>query len=392
MSDLDQLLDPTVGDAAREAARLPDFEGLRSRGVRRHRTRLALSGAAVALSVAAGTALVSGLPTEPAPPFATPGAESPDDLVDAPDATPRAVVSPDDQTLRAVQWARCGEADCSSSVSAIVVTDDGFRTRHLVDGVGELRYVGERTFALEPADPGDPTFLVHPDGTTTRVVVQPLPDGQENVIAPAGSVLVRTGDEPEDWAAVDPQTGIGHPQGVPAGLRSAHVAADGTIQGLDVQYDVTRFVSSRNAGESWHETTVARTTGELFTLAPGDGQQVAILVGTDASSDDGTLTRVLRSSDGGRTFTTVPVERELSQLAEAGVLPDGRLLLDVPTGFFLLDGSTWSPASFHQPFDNPGQHVSLVPGPHGTILVGHLDTTSYRSDDGGNTWQPLKLR
>lgn len=408
MSDLHPLLEPSVSVAAREAARLPDYEGLRKRGLRRQRTRVALLGTALALTTVAGSASISALFAQDPAPLATTAPRSAVEIVDAEDSWPTPVLSPDDDAVRAVRWTRC-TVDCARRESAIAITRDGFRTRAVLPWVspctggcpinGELRYVGQDVFALEPSDPGDPTYLLHADGSTTEVVVRPMPAGQENVRPSTGSVLVRLGPDPEDWAAVDPQTGVGSPQSVPAGLSEAQVLADGRILGLDRQAGVTRFVASDDVGETWRETTLSRTSGELWSLAAGNGQDLAILVGTDSSSDQGRLDRVLRSDDGGRTFATMPVDQVLSQLAEAGVLADGRLMLDVPVrapggsmGFFWSEHGGWQPASFGRPFSRPGERIAIVSGPQGALLIGQLGTSSYRSEDGGRTWRETRLR
>lgn len=121
-------------------------------------------------------------------------------------------MSPSDPDVRATLWEVCARPRCGRELVALAVTDDGFRTRHVVampaGAWPTITAVGDGAFHVRLGrGPGE---LIHSDGTTTPVnlddTTRPIAAGEALVPASLEYVV--------PYAALDPVTGVAHP--VPA--------------------------------------------------------------------------------------------------------------------------------------------------------------------------------
>lgn len=421
MADLDQLLRGDLAHLAAEAATVPAYTPIERRGVTRRRTRsaaaMAASAAAVAVVGLAAFQVASGDRTAPGPtpsPIPTPTVErtvdkptvdklGADQIVDDPRAYPiEVVVAPDDPQIRAVVWRLCrSDNPCKGAQEAVALTDDGFATRHTTTVRFGVRYLGRGVFADDPGL-GLPRIL-HPDG---RVVEPSDIDRQTGPVRP-GEVLVGYGSGIQRWAAVDSETGRGHAVDVPDGLSSVQVLGpDGRIVGQVI--GSTDYTWSDDGGTTWSRTPLDTNRNPLTVgAASAVGRPLAVLEGGDGATLF-PLIATHRSVDRGKVFQRLPLFPDQAARAygqNAGVLPDGRLLLNVeawsddqrggvhrrPVGLYVSNGTDWTDLRpLAQAEDYAGAQPDVVATATGLLVI--YASEGVASTDAGQTWQPFELR
>jgi len=407
MADLDQLLRGDIAQSAADAASMPDLAILERRGVRRRRTHSAATGLSTAAAVLAIglAALQFGGDDRTTPPVTptrtpTPSAEAPtaDQIVDDPSAVVAAVVvAPENPRIRAVVWRLCKNERCSRMHEAVAVTDDGFRTRATVIINDFPTYVGHGVFSFGFGNPR----LLRTDGSVLDVVgarSDPGPVGPGEVVVSYGSGILR-------WTAVDPATGHAHTLPVPDDITPVVRLGPGGRLSAE-GFGAAAYNWSDDGGSTWSSTELD-TDGQRLTVlaASREGDPVAVLEGGDGATLF-PLDAVHRSIDGGRTFERIPLfDDPMAYGQNAGVLPDGRLLVNIeawsdselggvhqrPVGLHISSGSDWSDL---QPLESARQYPESQPDVFATrdgllIVYGR---EGVASTDGGRTWQELALR
>lgn len=204
MPDLDDLLDPSILDAAANAARTPAVAGIEARGVRRRRRTqaLAIGGAAAAVALVVGIGAITLTNDEtndkPAPAHHDKDEEgihalSPEEVVHHPRAQLAEVqVAPDDPEARASTW-RLQEKGSRKERFAVAYTTDGFETAQYLRSSdywsGDL--IDSDHLLLNAT--GRALKLVRPDGTIETIEVErtkaPLQDGEVMVAGNLGTSL-----------------------------------------------------------------------------------------------------------------------------------------------------------------------------------------------------------
>ncbi|HET7735293.1 MAG TPA: sialidase family protein [Nocardioidaceae bacterium] len=407
MADLDQLLRGDLAGVAANDATVPDFASLERRGIRRRRTRSAAVGLLTsAAAVAVGLAALHGGTSDRGTPPVTPTTPTPspsvveltaDEIVDDPESRAVAVVvAPDDPRVRAVVWRLCRNERCSRMRQAVALTSDGFRTRATVVLDDVPTYVGEGVFSFGFGNPR----LLRTDGTVIDITgllseARPLADGE--VAVSYGSGVLRL-------VGVDPRTGAGHPVPVPEDLAAVQRLGPGTRLTSHV-FASTDYVWSDDGGATWGSTPLDTGGNSLTVQAASVDTTVAVLEGGDGATLF-PLQAVHRSLDGGATFERIPLfDEPMAYGQNAGVLPDGRLLLNIeawsddppggghrrPVGLHVSTGTDWSDlrvveAAAPYADDQPdvfatGDGLLVVHPQHGVA-----------STDAGQTWQTFRLR
>lgn len=425
MPDLDDLLRPGLSDAAGRAAQEPEFAVVRRRGMaRRRRARAAVAG--LALVVVAGTAGIALLPRGDATPPPTAPSPSPSPSVDTsldrgPSAQrivddPRSTVvqmvsAPGDPDVRATLWQLCRTKSCSTTDTAIAVTDDGFRTRALaglpVNAHPVVTAAGPGHFLV--SDFRSRPYLVSVEGRRTPV----RPATSQRIVRP-GDVLMPLDGAP---AVVDPESGRSYlvpgPTARVEQLRQNGDRLDG-LAGTD-------YVWSVDGGASWARhplDTEGRGSHDVLLSAAPD------VHGALTGSDGATLfpfRSVERVTSDGWAVIPQP-EKPIAYLDGSLVLPGGQLLLAVHSwsdphyrggnyapGLWVTNGRDWQdllralPARPESPEMSERQihrvqqgHVTWVGATAGsgesTVFMADGSTVYAVTGADAATWTPVEAR
>ncbi|HSV40196.1 MAG TPA: sialidase family protein [Nocardioidaceae bacterium] len=411
MADLDQLLRSDIAAAAADAARVPDFSPLERRGTRQRRVRstgTAVVAAAIVVVIAAtATQFVredrGATPVTPTTPTPTtpsmPVNLTAEQIVDDPRSRAASIViAPEDPRIRAVVWRLCLDDRCRRHREAVAVTDDGFRTRSTLVANAFPLYVGGGVFALQGRL--GPPLLLHPDGHIVEVTGLQSEPGPPEL---PGEVIVSYGSGVLRWVAADPTTGRGHPVTVPENLRILRLSPGGRLAGETLGEG--SYTWSDNSGATWSSTPLDNDPGLLVFAASRESEPIAVLEGGDGATLF-PLGFVHRSTDGGQTFERLRLfDDPMAYGQNAGVLPDGRLLLNIegwsddepggeharPIGLHVSNGNDWTDL---RPVDGAAPYAEAQPDvvatKDGLLIV--YGQEGKASTDGGQTWQDFKLR
>jgi hypothetical protein len=234
------------------------------------------------------------------------------------------VAAPGREEVRATIWRLCETRSCATSYAAVAVTDDGFRTRHLLrlpqDAFPLLSVADEESFAVSGIT--RLPFLLNVDGRRTDV----RPPTGEEPLAP-DEVLLR-GDDTSGKVVplgVDPTSGRSHRLPSPGPLVEVQWSGH-RLEGL-----LTNgvYVSSTDGGATWERHDLSPGARALYQLVPSASPDVrAVLRGSD-----GATLFPFRSVDrdvDGAWDTVTPAARPTAYIdSGAVVLPGGELLLYV---------------------------------------------------------------
>ncbi|WP_134742118.1 sialidase family protein [Nocardioides sp. 503] len=316
-----------------------------------------------------------------------------------------------DPDVRSVVWRLCRTPRCRRRDEVLAVTDDGFRTRHLLAVSPEvLETPLDGVFLLGR---GARARLVQPDGSLTPVAWEasrpgPLRRGEHLVTVHRSGALY----------ALHPATGRGHRVSAPRGILDVVRDGDGLLRGR-LHDRPPRLVASADGGRTWTTTRVPDEAEGLLTdlVASASAARALVSGGDGATFLPFHVTH--RSDDAGRTWTSrqqpgpsIMVNRGLA------VLPDGRLLADLmgggsprlglvgrqPSGLWLSDGQDWSevaPVAMGAPFDaldlrREFSPVVSIEVARDTVTVyaatDTLHQTLWASTDAGTTWRKVRAR
>lgn len=431
MPELDELLRPEIAEAAARAAREPGYDNVRSRGLsRRRRTRAAVMALSAVVVTTAGVGVLSRPdggrepgPTHPSP-TTTPTARhvqqgpSAERVVDDPRSTVAQVVAvPGREEVRATIWRLCETRSCARSYAAVAVTDDGFRTRHLLqlpeDAFPVVSVADDETFAVSGLTRWP--FLLHVDGRRTDV----RPPTAEEPLMP-GEVLLG-GDDASGRVVplgVDPTSGRSHRLPSPGSVlqvqRSGHRLEGLLANGV--------YVSSTDGGGTWERHDLSPGARALYQLVPSASPDVrAVLCGSDGATLFPFLS-VDRDVDG-EWDTVTPAARPTAYVdGGAMVLPGGELLLYVggwsdphyqggnyDRGLWVSNGSDWADLLRVQPYPKVSPELTerdirrVQQGKTAFVglAVGQGHATTYLADGSrvyavtgpdASTWTPVRGR
>ena len=350
-----------------------------------------------------------------------PEATTPDEMVDHPEAwLAELVVSPRDPDARVAVWTYCRKG-CLDPTYVLAVTGDGFATRTALDQPGRsieeappvVTPLTEDSFAVASSDGA--FVVLRTDGSSTPVrsdpAYGPLVAGELLVPGPA--------EAPGQYLGLDPGTARAHPVAVPEGTHELLQQPDGTLLGATRTEEGASAVWSEDGGDTWEEQRLGDRDAILRELPSAKKGTLAVLEGSDGATLF-PLVRVHRYDGGAwRSFELGGDPMAYGQVG--GVLPDGRLLLDVegwsdarknrpgknPTGLHVSDLQDWSrlapvaggearPAPRWMVSQGRGARVVAAFGEAGAVLVltGLLpnDVEGELSTDGGRTWERVAGR
>lgn len=389
--------DPTLAEAAAQAARVPAYDDLLARGTRRRRRRTAL---AVTATVAAVLAVVAGvtLPGRdraegPLPP-ATPGPTStptsapttgptsgptsgttatPADvraeaaaIIDAPRARLGwLAVDQTDPLVRVAVWHEC--PTCPRW--AVALTRDGFATRVVADRVftdpptkPEVRADGGAALTAWTRNT-EQVFAVGADGTVTPAepVGGPSPLGADELLI--GPTYDNDGNGAPTYWGVDPDAGTAHPLRVPDLASQVVQMPGGQLRAVDWVGD---YSYSDSGGRGW-------------THVPGPDVRAGVAALRRIPIAPAGLHALIQGSDGATLYPLVAAHRltdptvptwasypgptdPTAYIGGEVVLPDGRLVVaavawsdnnrsraGTPPGLYVSAGSDWSALSWVAP-------------------------------------------
>lgn len=398
-----------IAQAAADAAQVPSFDEVLTRGQRRRNVRHGLTVGAAALVVAAifGVTQVigdnGGRDIEPAP-----GPTEPTTVIDdgPPMSSPEWIV---DHRQAQIGDAAVTEGGATAVFWRVVdhqrwvlaASDDGFSSR-AVDPLaipGDITAAGDRFLVNDQAR--SKLWLVDPAGEQVRVAI----DGPE---APVGEGEVPVGMG-TDLVAVDPVSATAHPVPVPEGTYDIG-AYGGRLSGITSVIDgagrrLATYHWSDDGGATWQSTSFdAGELGspEVVPTAAG-GDHVIIVLGDGATI--GPLTAVLTMEPGADELTQTDYEGE--QASQTGaIVVDGelRLFADLwgdgsgpprESGLYRwVDGRLDRIASENPEVTDVQERtlVDVVDTPGGPTLLIAVDNRLFRSSDGGGTWEELAAR
>jgi hypothetical protein len=330
-------------------------------------------------------------------------------IVDDPDSRFRALaVSDDDPDIQAAVWQQCRSGDDCVEKYAVVVTDDGFLTRTVVDRVfdGEpmIAAAGPVFHVLSGLGSGE---FLKPDGSL--VGVQPGKATTPGAVVAIGSGL-------PVWTIFDGEhlTATLLPDGAPD-LSYVNVLPDGTLAGIDRRGD---YVWSVDAGVNWDRRQLNGGPNALYEMVPTDGSQQVVIEGADGATLFPFVAVHRARSAGGAAFERVTVPGDpRAYLSGEAVLPDGRLLVAVeawsdtrpgpefvtPPGLYVSAGDDWSTyeeveagAPYAAVDDFQPSWLGTAVTAQGVIVFLKAPpgdpNPAYSSSDGGLTWQPVPGR
>lgn len=311
--------------------------------------------------------------------------------------------------VAAAVWRRClSPKRCTSSATAVVVSDDGFRTRTILPlptdrGLG-VRWVGADSFLVSVA--WRPQWLVGADGTMDRAEWS----RRAGPLA-AGETLVRRGFA---FYGLDVSTATAHPLAAPQGLVEL-TQDDARLFGVSGRRS---FVWSRDGGRSWSRAALPEPHGGAgaMWLAPLVTATDVVLIET---SDGATLAPYVaahRTQDPASGWETVPGPADpTAYVWPVALLPDRRLLLTVESwsdqrrrhdvrtapGIWVSTDPSWrrlarirSGEPFRRPEPMTPQVLSLTTSGDGVRLVAVRPGApgGWASTDLGRHWVPLTAR
>lgn len=376
MADLDELLRSDIALAAARAASGPDFDAVRGRGrSRRRRARAVVAGFTIAAVAAAGLGFALRPTGDPHPAPVRPGPTpahvkqaqpSARQIVDDSRSVVQQMMAvPGHEDVRATLWRLCATKTCATSYAAVAVTDDGFKTRHLLGlpqgSVASLSVAGPNTFAVNRLDAHP--LLLHADGRSVKVQppdpTAPLATGEVALSSRnAGGNLVPLG--------VDPATGRSHRLPSPGDLTAFQQAGD-RLEGL-LRGSV--YVSSLDGGASWQRHDLTRGSMAWYRLVPSASSEIqAVLRGTGGA----TLFPFLSADrdNAGAWDTVTPPRKPTAYVDGSVVLPGGELLLYVDRwsnphyqggnhdpGLWVSNGSDWADMLRALPFRQASPDLS----------------------------------
>lgn len=320
-------------------------------------------------------------------------------------------VIPGHPERRIAEWYVCPDHACYHRTYALAVSDDGFRTLHVVDLAPSrvangwyLEPAGRDHFAISPN--GGRRSLVDLSGRVTRIAIT----------GPAGPMVgseVPLRSSKAGFVAVDPDTGHAHPLATPAGVVELQTSPSGQLRGLTMD---SRYYWSDDGGSAWHEIPLPPDDEHLtaeFVPTPSDGLHVLVLGGENTVFS---WDRVLKSTDGATWTSSYDGPNDpTGYLGETVILPDGRLLVNVdgwsdatnkrPSAHQvgLYAGADWAhlrPVPVGPPFAGQDRHTFAptildlaVTAQSVTIYAETPDQKGVvSSTDGGTTWRPEGAR
>jgi hypothetical protein len=321
-----------------------------------------------------------------------------------------------DPDVRASVW-RCREQPrCEGWRGAIAVTEDGFRTRRVLDlprGANlAVTDLGGGAFLVGDAPRG---LIVRGDGTTVDMAVDddPAPIAADEILVPYWR-----GSGVSSFGGLNPQTGRVHPLSVPEGRTLDLEQSGGVLFGtVDTSHAEEVVVTSDDGGVTWGGGAALPSFPNAILLSiPGTAPGVmAWLVGGDGASLF-PFDKVLRSTDGGVTFETIEESPgDMAYVSFALVLPDGSLLVNLDAwsddrnaepgtnhhGLYRSAGSDWADLAPVESRYPEGSDLDLLRSSPPTIMdwtVGDdgeavlwgwapgINTPMMMSTDSGQTW------
>jgi hypothetical protein len=350
-------------------------------------------------------------PIAPSPQLADTAA----DIVADPRSRARALaVSPTDPDVRVTAWQACPSDDRCAQRFAVAITDDGFKTRTVVDRVFRTEVTlaagGDRFYVR--GGWGDNGSVIALDGSLREVGTAP---GRASGTGP----VVALGDGPPIWSVIDLASATAHEirppeDGVPASS-SLQVARldDGRLAAVTDARDGSRarYHLSTDNGATWTGGTLDAKPGALWMFTRGKG--LSLIEGGDGAT---LFPFSAAQRIAGDTATRVAQPGSPRAYVDgAVVLADDRLLVSVeawsdekpggtavtPPGLYVSDGQDWSTFSRVVPefSTSDPREIHLI----ATVLEDDTvsiyvtappgdDNAAYRSDDGGTSWQPVALR
>lgn len=312
---------------------------------------------------------------------------------------------------RMAVWWGCVRYPCHGRRYAVLVTRDGFRSRHLLP-VSARRY-----WFVEPA--GSTHFAISTGGRRRLVGL----DGSITKLDVGGAPSPLAGDEVplrdrRGFLGVDPGTGRAHPLSVPAHVVQVQSGPGERLSAFTLpQGGRSSYLWSDDDGATWTRHDLdGGDSNELPQLVPTTSDRIhALALGGDGATLF-PLDFLEISRDGGSSFRTYAVSDRPKAYGEPLALqPDGRLLVSV---------DAWSDARPHRPSPHPlglytlrpGQGLAAVPSAppfagrepglsplvldtvvwHRRVDVYAVTSASGRglevSTDGGRTWRSERAR
>ncbi|MGH3504228.1 MAG: hypothetical protein ACRDQA_25525 [Nocardioidaceae bacterium] len=433
----DRRLETFARDATRRVV-APEFDDLVRTVRRRRRAGMAATGVTVAAIVGVAFAGVQGVYDDQGAPSPVPPAHSgiptstattsqhhstthdrrpltAEQIVQDPKARLlRLAVSATNPGSRASVWNVAG-----AGVFAVVVTNDGFTTRHYVRlhkySFPTLTAVGQHAFFVSDHRRGG--SLLSDTGALRPVEFSAAPGPLAK-----GEVLVddnRANDT--QHYAVDPVAATAHPLSTPEDLVVKRLTDDGNqlsgvgTTGRGAHGDTAREVWSVDGGASWSSHHLGRAHEGVWASIPTGDQSMAVV---RLEQPNALAPTILRSRDGS-AWHTVTMSWQHSQWPLSGwqvVRPDGSLLLSAATfghgsggtgsgvGLYESEGDNWSHLKpVHPSLPNGtkpdeviGDLVLAQESPTGTqtlyLSVGADNAHLLVSTDGGHSWTTTPAR
>src|SRR5262245_37379406 len=387
----------------------PKYDDLAAAWRRRRRGAAILSGAATVVVLglvwvgAQGLSNHSATPTPPAntgqpTPAPTPNNEpgetpteqlTAEQIVEAKDSYLVALsTSADNPDAKVSVW-RCREQPrCPGWRGAIVVTDDNFASRTVLDL--------PRFSNLVATDVGDGMFLVG-DARHAVLVASDgtvVPTDLDDTTGPLAhdETLVSSGTSGGGWAGLDARSGTWHPLSLPPGNGAIiKQTPDGMLWGLTYRTGFPGVaVWSTDGGATWQEHPLPAEFSQMA-IQPAEvagPNTMAFVIGGDGATLF-PFDKIYRTLDGGQTWETVEESPgAMAYVSWSLVRPDGTLLalLDAwsddrnghpgshPHGLYESNGSDWSDLHY-VPF-LPGAPASLANG--FSVLDDAIEGTTVR--------------
>ena len=308
---------------------------------------------------------------------------------------------------RLAEWYVCRDRRCYHRTYALVVSGDGFGTRHVVD-LGPSRVANG--WYVEPAGPDH--FAISPNGGRRTLVDLAGRVTRIHAAGPPGPLVGREvplRSSKAGFLAVDPDTGEAHPLATPPEV----VELDRTPSGQLRAVSFAAYSWSDDGGATWQHLAL-HLGGDLPELVPSASDHVqAVLVGGDGATLFPWL-KVLETADGA-AWRSYPGPHDPTAYVDSPVVqPDGRLLINVETWSDQRAGapaprrvgmyvghlrSAPSAVAMGAPFDrSPNRSIlsilDVVVAPHSVTVYGQTPewTGVFGSSDGGATWHRVRAR
>jgi photosystem II stability/assembly factor-like uncharacterized protein len=224
------------------------------------------------------------------------------------------------------------------------------------------------------------------------------PVGPDTVIAVAGTSVYRSADQGDTWARVHSE--IQGPQ--PFTIEALDPRRPRTMYGRGFNGQADVVLKSTNGGRAWSVKPIPYTCGgssacsvtiTAFTLDP-DHPDTVFVAGSYFFHLAGSGDFLLRSDDGGATWSNLPALHDLQALAVAP-RRNGALYGLTCGGLFKRQGSTtaaWRRAGRGLPApacSEIGQNLVIDPRQPQRVWVGTGGHGVFASSDGGETFQAM---